>query len=154
MVPLIRHVSACGIRLHYVAIIFIFLVEFSTELNMDTLDVRIIEILQRYGNLTNTDLASSVNSTESTCLRRVDSLKKKGILSESTYIADAAKLGRGLKAVISITTKEHAQLERKKFASKIREKPAINYAYGVTGDLDAVLIGNFRDMIEYQSVCD
>ena len=28
------------------------------------------------------------------------------------------------------------------------------YAYGVTGELDAVLIGNFKDMVEYQDTCD
>jgi Lrp/AsnC family transcriptional regulator, leucine-responsive regulatory protein len=40
------------------------------------------------------------------------------------------------------------------FASRISEEPAITQAFGVTGDLDAVLIGHFGDMEEYQALCD
>jgi Lrp/AsnC family leucine-responsive transcriptional regulator len=36
----------------------------------------------------------------------------------------------------------------------ISEEPAITQAFGVTGDLDAVLIGHFGDMEESQALCD
>lgn len=43
---------------------------------------------------------------------------------------------------------------RSSFASRISEGPPITQAFGVTGDLDAVLIGHFGDMEEYQALCD
>lgn len=121
---------------------------------MDALDIRIMEALQKRGDMTHAELAGAVGSTASTCLRRVRDLRKSGILTRSIYLANAAKLGRGLKAIITATTKDHARADREKLAKSIGAEPAIAYAYGVTGELDAILIGNFKDMVEYQQVCD
>jgi len=121
---------------------------------MDRLDLRIIDVLQEQGNLTNAELAERVGSTASTCLRRTGDLRQRGILCENVYLVNATKLGRGLKAIITVTTKDHPKSERRKFASKLRKEKTITHAYGVTGDVDAVLIGNFRDMVEYQDLCD
>ncbi|SFT16297.1 transcriptional regulator, AsnC family [Sulfitobacter marinus] len=121
---------------------------------MDPLNIRIIEALQKRGNLTHAELADIVGSTPSTCLRRVRELRKSGVLAQSTYLASAAKLGRGLKALITVTTRDHTRRDRDALAKSIKAEPAISSAYGVTGELDAILIGNFHDMVEYQEVCD
>lgn len=121
---------------------------------MDALDIRIVEALQKRGDITHAELAGLVGSTASTCLRRVRDLQKSGILTENIYRADATRLGRGLRAIITATTKDHTRADRQALAACIRAEPAIAYAYGVTGELDAILIGNFRDMVEYQEVCD
>ena len=121
---------------------------------MDALDIRIVETLQRRGDITHAELAERVGSTASTCLRRVRALRKEGVLRDNVYLADAAKLGRGLKAIITVTTKDHTRADREAFAATLRKERSVTYAYGVTGELDAVLIGNFRDMVEYQDTCD
>jgi len=121
---------------------------------MDALDIRILEAVQKRGDLTYAELAVLAGSTASTCLRRVRDLQKSGVLTKNIYLADAAKLGRGLRAIITATTKDHTRADRGTLAKCIREEPAIAYSYGVTGELDAILIGNFRDMAEYQEVCD
>ncbi|MDO6727712.1 Lrp/AsnC family transcriptional regulator [Cognatishimia sp. 1_MG-2023] len=121
---------------------------------MDELDARIVEALQTRGDMTHAELADRVGSTASTCLRRIRDLRKSGVLTHNIFLAEAAKLGRGLSAVITVSTKDHTRSDREKFATGIQEEPSIAYAYGVTGELDAILIGNFRDMVEYQQVCD
>lgn len=121
---------------------------------MDALDIRIVETLQKSGDVTYAELAEAVGSTASTCLRRVRDLRKAGVLTDNIFLADAAKLGRGLKAIITVTTKDHTRADREELARCLRAEPAIAYAYGVTGELDAVLIGNFKDMVEYQDACD
>lgn len=121
---------------------------------MDTLDVRIVEALQSEGDLTNDELAARVGSTSTTCLRRVRRLRENGTLKRCVYLADAARLGRGLKAIITVQTRNHPKVERDRFADAIAREPAIAQAWGVTGEADAVLIGSFIDMNEYQSVCD
>ena len=124
------------------------------EVKLDSLDIRIVEALQRDASLTNAELADRVHSTPSTCLRRVQRLVDAGVLSRSVFLADASKLGRGLKVVITVTTKDHRRADRDVFAKSIACEPAISLAYGVTGGVDAVLIGNFRDLAEYQDTCD
>ena len=121
---------------------------------MDTLNIRIIEALQRRGDMTNAELAEVVNSTPSTCLRRVRDLQNSGILTKNIYLADSAKLGRGLRAIITTTTKDYYLTNRAAFSKRVEAEPAIAYAYGVTGELDAILIGNFQNMAEYQEICD
>ena len=121
---------------------------------MDALDIRIVEALQQDGSLTKGELAERVGSTPSTCLRRAQKLIDGGILTRSIYLADAEKLGRGLRAIILVTTRDHRRRDREGFAEKLRAEPAISLAYGVTGDVDALLIGNFRSMSEYQDTCD
>lgn len=121
---------------------------------MDNLDLRIVAALQTDGTLTKADLAEAVGSTPSTCLRRVAALRRSGILTGCVYLADPAKLGRGIRAIITVTTRNHTKDTRTGFAAQISEESAITQAYGVTGDVDAVLIGHFSDMEEYQALCD
>lgn len=124
------------------------------QVTMDRLNIRIIETLQERGDLTHAELAEAVGSTPSTCLRRVRALRKSGVLKRSIYLANPAKLGRSLRAIITLTTRDHSRHDREELAKRFRSEPAIEAAYGVTGELDALLIGNFHDMIEYQAVCD
>ena len=121
---------------------------------MDALNIRIIEVLQTRGDMTHAELAEVVGSTPSTCLRRVRDLRNSGVLTKSIYLASAVKLARGLKAIITLTTKDHTRQDREELSKLIDAEPAVASAYGVTGELDAILIGNFHDMAEYQEVCD
>lgn len=121
---------------------------------MDDLDLRIVGALQKDGSLTKADLAEAVGSTPSTCLRRVAELRRSGVLKGCVYLADPAQLGRGIRAIINVTTRNHTRDTRTSFATRISGEPAIVQAYGVTGDLDAVLIGHFGDLEEYQALCD
>jgi len=121
---------------------------------MDHLDIRILDVLQQEGDLTQAQLAERVGSTPSTCLRRVQRLKDSSHLRRCVYLADPVKLERGLKAIIVVSTTGHGLKLREAFAEKIRKETAISSAYGVTGEVDAVLYGNFADMEEYQAVCD
>ena len=122
--------------------------------SMDALNLRIVAALQADGTLTKAELAETVGSTPSTCLRRVAELRRTGVLTGCVFLADPAKLGCGIRAIITVTTRDHTRELRISFANRITEEPAILQAYGVTGELDAVLIGVFRDMEEYQALCD
>lgn len=121
---------------------------------MDKIDIHIVETLQTRGDITNSELAEAVGSTASTCLRRVRALRKKGVLKQAVYLADPAKLGRPLQAIITVSTRDQTKVDREKMAKNIRREPSIASAYGVTGEVDAILIGSFKDMAEYQDTCD
>lgn len=121
---------------------------------MDALDNRIVKALQRDGSLTKAELAKVVTSTPSTCLRRVAELRKRNVLKECVFLADAAKLGRNIRAIITVATRNQTKDLRSSFASRIELEPTINQAFGVTGEVDAVLLGYFTNMDEYQELCD
>lgn len=121
---------------------------------MDALDIRIIDVLQERGDMTMTELAESTGSTASTCLRRISELKNNGVLTKNVYHVNPTKLGRSIKAIITVETKDHPLKTREKFAVRLKRERAITTAYGVTGEVDTILIANFCDMEEYQGFCD
>ena len=121
---------------------------------MDRLDIRILDALQQDGSLTQAQLAERVGSSPSTCLRRVQRLKATGHLERCVYLADARKLDRGLRTIITVVTSGHGGKRGDAFVRKVDKEPAIDLAYGTTGEVDAVLLANFTDMEEYRAVCD
>lgn len=121
---------------------------------MDRLDIRIVEALQARGDLTHAELAEAVGSTPSTCLRRVRALRQSGVLRRAIFLADPARLGRGLKAIISWSMRDQTRADRQKLAKRLKAEPAVAQAFGVTGEVDAILIGHFKDMADYQDFCD
>jgi len=121
---------------------------------MDRIDVRILDALQENASLTQAQLADKVGSTPSTCLRRVQSLRRKGVLRNSVFLADPHKLGRPLKAVISVITTSHGARKMAELVSRVQTEPAINSAFGTTGDVDLIVIGNFVNMEDFHDVCE
>ena len=122
--------------------------------NMDQLDIRILNALQGNGSLTKSELAELVGSTPSTCLRRAQRLIETGYLDRCVYIANPKKLDRGIRAFISVVTKDHGGDQAASFIERLAEEPSISQAYGTTGDVDAILIANFVDLEEYRLVCE
>ena len=121
---------------------------------MDELDIRILDALQRDGSLTQAQLAERVGSSPSTSLRRASRLKASGHLDRCVYLADARKLERGIRTIITIVTSGPGGKAVESFVSRIRDEPAIDLAYGTTGEVDAIVLANFTDMEEYRAVCD
>lgn len=121
---------------------------------MDRLDIRILDALQRDGTLTQAELAEEVGSTPSTSLRRAERLKASGHLERCVYLADPKKLERGLRAIITVVTSGLGGKKGKDFAKRLGAEPALDMAYGTTGEVDAVLLANFRDMEEFRTFCE
>lgn len=120
---------------------------------MDALDIRIIDLLQKDAGLTQSEIADRVSSTPSTCLRRVQRLREAGYLTRCIYVADPKRLGRGIKAFISITTKDFGLHDFNAFINRLLQEPSIDVAYGTTGDVDAIVEGNFASLEEYGDMC-
>ena len=120
---------------------------------MDHLDIRILEVLQQDGTLTKAELAECVASTPSTCLRRVQRLVDAGYLDRCVYLANPKKLERGIRAFITVVSKDHGGQKTEGFIDRLAQEPSITLAYGTTGEVDAVVQGYFADLEEYQAVC-
>lgn len=68
---------------------------------MDSLDLAIIDELQRDGRLTNLELAQRVGLTAAPCLRRVRRLEAEGIITGYAALVDPAPLGRGFEVIVN-----------------------------------------------------
>lgn len=121
---------------------------------MDAIDCKIIEVIQNNADLTNAELAVQINLSPSSCLRRVQRLKKEGVILKTVGLVDPNKLNRGLTAIVDVTLERHGVEARQMFMNQILREPAIAQVYSVTGETDILMIINLVDMKEYQALCN
>ena len=73
---------------------------------IDNLDLKILNILQEDGKVSNAEIARMVGKAPSAVLERVRKLRKSGIIRGYECIVDHKLLGRGLTAFTSIRVEE------------------------------------------------
>ena len=121
---------------------------------MDRIDRKIVNLLQADASRTNVDMADEVGLSPSTCLRRVQRIRKSGVIDRIVAILNPAKAGRVIKAVITVELKLHGEHHMRRFLDKAIKEQAVSQAYAVTGATDIVLMLQLRDMDEFDALCD
>ena len=121
---------------------------------MDRIDRKLLNLLQRDAARTNADLAAEVGLSPSSCLRRIRRLRDGGIIDRIVAILNPAKLGRGLKAWVTVELKLHGDQHMRRFLTLATAEPAVATAHAVTGETDVVLMLHLRDMEEFDALCD
>lgn len=116
----------------------------TTEL--DALDLRILEELQRDGALSNVELARRVHLSPSPCLARVKALEASGVISRYVALVNAARLGLGLSVFISISLKAQSKEALAEFERRIQEHDEVMECYLMTGDSDYLIRVAVADM--------
>lgn len=119
-------------------------------LKLDRIDRHILDCLQRYGDLTNQELADKVGLSPSPCLRRVRALEEAGIILHRATILDHKKLGLALTAIILIGMDRHTPERFAAFEAQVSDYPEVQECYLITGqDADYMLKVVVPDMDEY-----
>ncbi len=121
---------------------------------MDKIDQKILQILQQDAGITNVALAEKINLSPSSCLRRVQHLKKTGVIQKTVCILDEKYLGHHLKAIISVDLDRHGNQAKEALLAQIKSEPSVQQAYSISGESDLLLILHLADMEECQKVCE
>lgn len=121
---------------------------------MDRIDRKILNLMQRDAARTNADLADEVGLSPSTCLRRVQRLKKSGVIDRIVAMLNPARAGRGIKALVTVELKLHGEQHMRRFLDMAVAEEAVFGAWSVTGETDVVLMLRLVDMEEYDALCE
>jgi DNA-binding Lrp family transcriptional regulator len=121
---------------------------------MDKIDVKLLKLLQKDASRTNAELADLVALSPSSCLRRVQRLKKSGIIQRIVALLDPVKAGRGLRALVTVELERHGESYMREFLGLAAREPAVTHAYSVSGQTDVVLMLRMKDMEEFESLSD
>lgn len=121
---------------------------------MDRIDRKLLNLLQRDASRTNVDMADKVGLSPSSCLRRLQRLRKSGVIERVVAILNPARAGRGIKAVVTVELKLHGEQHMRRFLSTACAEEAVSNAYSVTGETDVVLMLRLIDMEEFDALCD
>ena len=119
------------------------------RMNLDRLDMRIVECLQRDGRISNQDLAAQVSLSPSACLRRVKLLEEAGIIQGYSCVLDYAKLGLEVEAVVHVSMRHEVEGWHEAFVAAIKDWPEVLSARIVTGGANYMLVVRARDVSHY-----
>jgi len=108
-------------------------------MNLDDVDLRILDQLQRDGSVSNVELARRIHLSPSPCLARVKALEAAGVIDRYVAIANATKLGLSLNVFISISLKSQGKASLADFERSIAEHDEVMECYLMTGDSDYLI---------------
>jgi Lrp/AsnC family leucine-responsive transcriptional regulator len=104
---------------------------------MDTLDYRILDMLQKDGRATQLEIARAINLSQPATAERIRKLEDRGVITGYTARVDATKLGKDITAFIGVTIEHPKFFEN--FAKKVLELPEILEAHRVAGQDSYIL---------------
>jgi len=119
------------------------------HLELDAIDHRILDILQKEGRLSNQDLADRVALSPAPCLRRVRALEKAGVIRQYAALLDPRKVGLGMTAVITVKLEKKGNMPAEEFAKAVRSWPEVVACYSMTGETDYLLWTFVEDLDHY-----
>ena len=115
-------------------------------MQLDTIDLRILDELQRDGGLSNVELARRVHLSPSPCLARVKALENHGVIDRYVALANPKALGLGLNVFISISLATQNRQSLADLEQRIAEHDEVMECYLMTGDSDYLIRIAVADM--------
>lgn len=118
-------------------------------IQLDAIDRRILELLQRDATISHADLAEQVGASSASCWRRVKAMEAAGILIATVRLADATKLGCGVNVLCSVRVVSQLHQSSLAFEDFVMAHPEIVECYSMSGDSDYLLRIVARDVADY-----
>ena len=112
---------------------------------LDKIDLKILQVLQENGRLTNVELSERVALSPSPCLRRLKQLEDAGVIQRYAALLSPAAIELGLQAFIRVTLNK-AGGGREKFDEAVQGWQEILSCFALTGETDYMLHAFFFDM--------
>ncbi|MGI9228549.1 MAG: Lrp/AsnC family transcriptional regulator [Gammaproteobacteria bacterium] len=107
--------------------------------DIDETDRSLLRALQQDALLTAQELGERLNLSPSQAGRRRQRLEKTGYLKGARAIVDAAGLGLGIQAFVSVQMVTHSEKNHTSFLRLVRATEAITAAFTLTGEADYLL---------------
>ncbi|MBJ6368482.1 Lrp/AsnC family transcriptional regulator [Snuella sedimenti] len=123
----------------------------NSTMQLDTIDIRILKILQTKSSLTTKELAARVNLSPTPVFERVKKLERHGYIKNYVAVLDAEKLNKELMVFCNITLKEHTRDIGNQFVKDILALPEVVECYNISGDYDFFLKILVHNMKDYQN---
>lgn len=119
-------------------------------MQLDSIDLTILRILQQQGRIQNIELADRVGLSPSPCLRRVRLLEEAGVIERYVALVDPMKVGMGLTVFARIWLTGQDEETVLPFVEAIRKLPQVVECHLMAGDCDFLLRVVAADLDSYR----
>lgn len=116
---------------------------------LDSVDARILELLQTDASLSIADIAERVGLSSSPAWRRIERLKRAGVILKQVTLLDHEKLGLTFEVFASVKLQLPSRDNLEKFEAAVANWPEVVECATVTGAVDYMLRVITRDMHAY-----
>jgi Lrp/AsnC family transcriptional regulator, leucine-responsive regulatory protein len=118
--------------------------------DLDRIDLRILDLLQRDGRISNLKLADSVALSPTAVLARVQRLTREGYILGYEARLDPLKLGAGMLVFVEILLDRTTPHVFDQFKAAVQARPEIMECHMVAGGFDYLLKTRVADMNAYR----
>lgn len=106
---------------------------------LDTIDARILDLLQADASLSIAEIADKVGLSSSPCWRRIERLKKAGIIQGQVTLLDRDRLGLAFEVIASVKLQLPNRENLERFENAVQKWPEVVDCVTVTGAVDYML---------------
>jgi DNA-binding Lrp family transcriptional regulator len=121
---------------------------------VDSIDRKILAILQLDGRLSVTDLATQVGLSLSPCHRRLRELERNGVITGYRALVDAEAVGLTFEVLAFVTMRQEDRETLLSFEEGLAAIPEVLRAERLFGDPDYLLRILTKDLAAYQALED
>jgi Lrp/AsnC family transcriptional regulator, leucine-responsive regulatory protein len=119
--------------------------------DLDRIDLKILNVLQQDGRISNLKLAESVALSPTAVMARVQRLSKGGFITGYTAQLDPAKLGAGMMVFVEVLLDRTTPNVFEAFKAAVQVRPEIMECHMVAGGFDYLLKTRMADMNAYRA---
>jgi Lrp/AsnC family transcriptional regulator len=109
------------------------------NVRIDDVDRKILQALQQDASRSLDDIAKEIGSSKTPVWNRIRKLREAGIIGQQTVVLDAEALGFEACFFVLIRTSEHEADWQATFLKALQERPEVQEAHRLAGDIDYIL---------------
>lgn len=106
---------------------------------MNSMDIKILSILQRDGQISMARLSEQVGLSLSACHRRVKILEANGTISNYAACLDRKAIGLELQVFLEVKLSSHSKQDHAAFEEKILAMPDVLECHLISGEFDFLM---------------
>ncbi|MEZ7813515.1 MAG: Lrp/AsnC family transcriptional regulator [Paracoccaceae bacterium] len=106
---------------------------------LDETDRKILALLQADSDQSLDDIARKISSSKTPVWNRIKRMKESRVIKQTTVVLDAEALGLEACFFVLIRTSEHDATWQEAFLRALRERPEVQEAHRLAGDIDYIL---------------
>ena len=116
----------------------------------DRIDLKILDLLQRNGRMSVTEVGEQVGLSTSPCSERIKRLERQGLITGYHARVDAAQLGKPLLVFIEITLSQKSPQVFETVRREVGLMPDVLECHLVSGSFDYLVKARVKDMAAYR----
>ena len=109
------------------------------SVRIDETDRKILKALQQDASQSLDEIAATVGSSKTPVWNRIRKMRDAGIVGQQTVVLDAEALGFEACFFVLIRTSEHEAEWQRSFLKALRDRPEVQEAHRLAGDIDYIL---------------